>query len=102
MLSQCLGLYCTKECVKFAHASKLDNCVMTSFYYNTRMPQFVVFLCKLGLMFFKVTRPSYFVRVPSYFEALWYPHLYFDLSLTHSVDNYRSIYNIAENFWRSL
>ena len=27
----------------------------------------------------KVTRPSYFVRVPSYFEALWYPHLYFDL-----------------------
>ena len=26
----------------------------------------------------KVTRPSYFVRVPSYFEALWYPHLYFD------------------------
>ena len=28
---------------------------------------------------FKVTRPSYFVRVPSYFKALWYPHLYFDL-----------------------
>ena len=27
---------------------------------------------------FKVTRPSYFVRVPSYFEALWYPHSYFD------------------------
>ena len=26
----------------------------------------------------KVTRSSYFVRVPSYFEALWYPHLYFD------------------------
>ena len=26
----------------------------------------------------KVTRPSYFVRVPSYFEALWYTHLYFD------------------------
>ena len=26
----------------------------------------------------KVTRPSYFVRVPSYFDALWYPHLYFD------------------------
>ena len=21
---------------------------------------------------------SYFVRVPSYLEALWYPHLYFD------------------------
>ena len=29
-------------------------------------------------LLFKVTRPSYFVRVPSYFEALWYPHLYFD------------------------
>ena len=27
---------------------------------------------------FKVTRPSYFVGVPSYFEAFWYPHLYFD------------------------
>ena len=27
---------------------------------------------------FKVTRPSYFKRVLSYFEALWYPHLYFD------------------------
>ena len=27
---------------------------------------------------FKVTRPSYFERVPSYFEALWYPHLCFD------------------------
>ena len=26
----------------------------------------------------KVTRPSYFVRVPSCFEALWYPHPYFD------------------------
>ena len=25
----------------------------------------------------KVTRPSIFGRVPSYFEALWYPHLYF-------------------------
>ena len=26
----------------------------------------------------KVTPSSYFVRAPSYFEALWYPHLYFD------------------------
>ena len=25
----------------------------------------------------KVTRPSYCVRVLSYFEALWYSHLYF-------------------------
>ena len=23
---------------------------------------------------FKVTRPGYFLAVPSYFEALWYPH----------------------------
>ena len=26
---------------------------------------------------FKVTRPSYFLVVPPYFEALWYTHLYF-------------------------
>ena len=26
---------------------------------------------------FKVTRPSFFGGVASYFEALWYPHLYF-------------------------
>ena len=26
---------------------------------------------------FKVTWPSFFGGVPSYFEALWYPHLYF-------------------------
>ena len=26
---------------------------------------------------FKVTRPSFFGGVPSYFEAFWYPHLYF-------------------------
>ena len=25
----------------------------------------------------KVTRPSFFGGVLSYFEALWYPHLYF-------------------------
>ena len=25
----------------------------------------------------KVTRPSFFGGVPSYFKALWYPHLYF-------------------------
>ena len=29
-------------------------------------------------VFNTVLFPSYFVRVPSYFEALWYPHLYFD------------------------
>ena len=27
--------------------------------------------------FFKVTRPSFLGGVPSYFEAFWYPHLYF-------------------------
>ena len=27
--------------------------------------------------FIKVTRPSFFGGVPFYFEALWYPHLYF-------------------------
>ena len=37
--------------------------------------------------FFKVTRPSYFVRVPSYFEALWYPQLSLIVSLTYSMDN---------------
>ena len=30
------------------------------------------------LISIKVTRPSYFVRVPSYFETLWYPLVYFD------------------------
>ena len=29
------------------------------------------------LVVVKVTRPSFFGGVPSYFEALWYPHLYF-------------------------
>ena len=29
------------------------------------------------VMYVKVTRPSFFGVVPSYFEALWYPHLYF-------------------------
>ena len=27
---------------------------------------------------FKVTRPRHFVRIPSFFKALWHPHLYFD------------------------
>ena len=35
------------------------------------------FLKKISLqLYFKVTRPSFFGGVPSYFEALWYPHLY--------------------------
>ena len=39
---------------------------------------------------FKVIRPSFFFLgggVRSYFETLWYPHLYFYLSLTHKMDN---------------
>ena len=32
---------------------------------------------KDGHVGLKVTRPSFFGGVPSYFEALWYPHLYF-------------------------
>ena len=34
-------------------------------------------LC-LNLLLINETQPSYFVRVPSYFKALWYPHFYFD------------------------
>ena len=30
-----------------------------------------------NLSYFKVTRASFFGAVPSYFEALWYPLLYF-------------------------
>ena len=32
---------------------------------------------KLFHSYFKVTRPSFFGRVPSYLAALWFPHLYF-------------------------
>ena len=35
----------------------------------------------------KVTRPSYFVSVLSYFEALWYPTFTSIVSLTYSMDN---------------
>ena len=31
----------------------------------------------VGPLYVKVTRPSYFLAVPPYFEALWYPHLCF-------------------------
>ena len=37
----------------------------------------VYYLWHLRALFVKVTRPSFFWGVPSYFEALWYPHLYF-------------------------
>ena len=39
---------------------------------------------KTLIQMFKVTRPSFFGGVPFYFEALWYPHLYFSLSATRS------------------
>ena len=39
---------------------------------------------RVGL--FKVTRPSYFVRLPSYFEALWYTTFTLIASLTYSMD----------------
>ena len=35
----------------------------------------------------KVTRPSYFVSVLPYFEALWYPTFTSIVSLTYSMDN---------------
>ena len=37
----------------------------------------VVYSKKCEDVEFKVTRPSYFLAVPPYFEALWYPHLCF-------------------------
>ena len=43
---------------------------------------------------FKVTRPSFFGRVPSYFGALWYPHLYFYRKSNIEWITYRSINNI--------
>ena len=46
-------------------------------------------------VFNTVLFPSYFVRVPSYFEALWYPHLYFDRKSNIAWITYRSMYNIA-------
>ena len=44
---------------------------------------------------FKVTRPSFLGGVPSYFEALWYPHLYFYRKSNIEWITYRSIYNIT-------
>ena len=35
-------------------------------------------------MAFKVTRPSYFLKVPSYFDALWYPTFTLIISLTRN------------------
>ena len=43
----------------------------------------------------KVTRPSFLGGVPSYFEALWYPHLYFYRKSNIEWITYRLIYNIT-------
>ena len=42
-------------------------------YFNSLVNPFIFG----GTVAFKVTRPSFFEGVPSYFEALWYSHLYF-------------------------
>ena len=44
------------------------------FFVSINLEEFLIQV--LGTL--KVTRPSYFVRVQSYLEALCYPHLYFD------------------------
>ena len=36
-----------------------------------------LFLLFRKVISLKVTRPSFFGGIPSYFKALWYPHLYF-------------------------
>ena len=43
----------------------------------------------------KVTRPSFFGGAPSYFEALWYPHLYVDRKSNTDWITHKSIYNIT-------
>ena len=42
-----------------------------------------------NIVIVKMTRPTFLGAVPSYFEALWYPHLYVNFigSLTHRMDN---------------
>ena len=45
-------------------------------YHLTTSLVYLIYFYQLALRF-KVTRPSFFGGVPSYFEALWYSHLYF-------------------------
>ena len=39
----------------------------------------VMFSLPSSSLLLEVTRPSYFMGVLSYFDALWHPHLFFDL-----------------------
>ena len=52
------------------------------FYYFALWSVYLCAWCRVFFLFLfrlliKVTRPSFFEGVPSYFEALWYPQLYF-------------------------
>ena len=59
-------------CIFFSISRKRQEAVPSLEYQNQKATsQTKVIL--------KVTRASYFLGVPPYFEALWYPHLYFDL-----------------------
>ena len=72
-------------------------CMYVCMYVCIKVCMYVcMYVCNNNLV--KVTRPSNYVAVPSYFEALWYPHLYFDRIAWIT---YRSIYNVAKHFWRS-
>ena len=56
-------------------------CIPGMLAWNSNIPIIFIVNNKIALVFeaevLKVTRPSFFGGVPSYFEALWYPHLYF-------------------------
>ena len=59
---------------------KKSNYTYYLYYYicsNEIFPTLNMNVVDLRLRPFKVTRPSFFGGVPSYFEALWYSHLYF-------------------------
>ena len=60
--------------VLVVHRYKIKTAVQMGYFERNRNETNNKNLCNKV----KVTRPSYFVGVPSYFEALWYPHLYFD------------------------
>ena len=52
---------------------------MTKFFFDLGICRERCLSLLEALVSFKVTRPSFFWGggVPSYFEALWHPHLYF-------------------------
>ena len=50
-----------------------------TFYFLNRLVFFIkIMVLTSDHVDFEVTRLSYFVGVPPYFKALWYPRLYFD------------------------